>query len=220
MTESKWLRSTDPSAMLEFVRDRASERKLRLFAATCCRRVWHLLVCQESKDAVEVLERCADGLLAPSALKNAWVSASMVRLIRKPRKTDSPAEKTAAWAVSTALFPETGTGVTSTAGQVRGLASLPGERRRQCADLRDLFGNPFRLAPALPALASDTATLALAAYDERDLPEGRLDPARLAVLADALEEAGCTDAGVLSHLRSPGPHVRGCWALDLVLGKS
>jgi hypothetical protein len=45
------------------------------------------------------------------------------------------------------------------------------------------------------------------------------DPQRLAVLADALEEAGCNDAEILTHLRSPGPHVRGCWALDLILGK-
>lgn len=49
--------------------------------------------------------------------------------------------------------------------------------------------------------------------------EGTLDPARLAVLSDALEEAGCAEAALLTHLRSPGPHVRGCWALDLVLGR-
>jgi hypothetical protein len=40
-----------------------------------------------------------------------------------------------------------------------------------------------------------------------------------AILADALEEAGCTDAAILSHLRGPGPHVRGCWVVDLLLGK-
>jgi hypothetical protein len=62
-------------------------------------------------------------------------------------------------------------------------------------------------------------SLAQAAYDERNLPSGHLDNARLAVLSDALEEAGCTDADILSHLRSPGLHVRGCWALDLVLAK-
>jgi hypothetical protein len=42
---------------------------------------------------------------------------------------------------------------------------------------------------------------------------------RLAVLADALEDAGCTDAEILSHCRSPGPHVRGCWVVDEILGK-
>jgi hypothetical protein len=49
------------------------------------------------------------------------------------------------------------------------------------------------------------------------MPVGHLHADRLAVLADALEDAGCTDAEVTEHLRSPGPHVRGCWALDLVL---
>ena len=62
--------------------------------------------------------------------------------------------------------------------------------------------------------------LAQAAYDERELPSGTLDATRLAVLADALEEAGCPDRTILDHLRGPGPHVRGCWAVDLLLGKS
>jgi hypothetical protein len=61
--------------------------------------------------------------------------------------------------------------------------------------------------------------LAAVAYEERQLPSGELDPARLAVLADALEESGCTNGDILGHLRQPGTHVRGCWALDKVLGK-
>ena len=61
--------------------------------------------------------------------------------------------------------------------------------------------------------------MAEAAYEQRELPAGTLDPARLTVLADALEDAGCADADLLGHLRGPGPHVRGCWAVDLLLGK-
>ena len=61
--------------------------------------------------------------------------------------------------------------------------------------------------------------MARAAYEERFLPSGELDPARLSVLADALEEAGA-EGELLAHLRGPGPHVRGCWAVDLVLGKA
>jgi hypothetical protein len=90
-----------------------------------------------------------------------------------------------------------------------------------CDLLRELIGNPFRpgridttrLPPPIPALAQ-------AAYLERTLPGGTLDPARLAILADALEEAGCNEADLLSHLREPGFHVRGCWALDLVTGRA
>jgi hypothetical protein len=68
-------------------------------------------------------------------------------------------------------------------------------------------------------LTATVQALAQAAYNERSLPVGTLDLSRLAVLGDALEEAGCGDDTLLTHLRSPGPHVRGCWALDLVLAK-
>jgi hypothetical protein len=94
----------------------------------------------------------------------------------------------------------------------------------QCDLMRELFGNPFRPVQGVDSAwlvwqGGTVAQLAQTAYDERHLPEGRLEPARLAVVADALEDAGCTRAELLGHLRGPGPHVRGCWALDLVLGK-
>jgi hypothetical protein len=104
-------------------------------------------------------------------------------------------------------------------------SALAAEREVQAILLRDLFGNPFRpLAPLDAAvLAGSGGTvirLAEAVYDERDLPAGTFRPDRLAVLADALEDAGSTDAELLAHLRSPGPHVRGCIAVDLVLNYS
>jgi hypothetical protein len=88
------------------------------------------------------------------------------------------------------------------------------------ACLRDLFGPlPFRPVTLDAWLTPDVAAVARAAYEERSLPAGALDPARLAVLADALEEIGCDNSEVLAHLRGPGPHVRGCWAVDLTLGR-
>ena len=87
--------------------------------------------------------------------------------------------------------------------------------------VREIFGNPFRPEPLdLSRITPTVETLAQAAYDDRTVPAGELYKDRLAVLSDALEEAGCTDSAILTHLRSPGPHVRGCWALDLLLGKS
>jgi hypothetical protein len=96
------------------------------------------------------------------------------------------------------------------------------EHAAQAELVRDLFWDPLgrHAGPFLLNGNPDLLLLARAAYDERRLPEGTLDAGRLAVLADALEESGCTDAGLLGHLRSPGPHVRGCHALDLVLGKT
>jgi hypothetical protein len=96
--------------------------------------------------------------------------------------------------------------------------------QRAVADLvREVYGNPFHQVQLNPAWKSwnngIVLKLAQAAYDERSLPTGHLDPARLALLADALEDAGCTDAEILGHLRGPGPHVRGCWAVDLIQEK-
>jgi hypothetical protein len=94
----------------------------------------------------------------------------------------------------------------------------------QCHLLRDIFGNPFRPASLAPSVLTwNDATvvrLARAAYDERHMPEGTLDNGRLAVLADALEEAGCQDQDILGHCRSGGEHVRGWWPVDLCLGKT
>ena len=90
----------------------------------------------------------------------------------------------------------------------------------QCMTILDIFGNPFRPVALDSGWKSSTVlTLAQAAYDERALPSGHLDNARLGILSDALEEAGAAGE-ILAHLRSPGPHVRGCWAVDLVLGKN
>jgi hypothetical protein len=94
------------------------------------------------------------------------------------------------------------------------------ERQEQARLLREVTGNPFRpVVITASCLTPSVVSLAEAASAARDLPSGHLDTARLAVLSDALEDAGCDNTELLGHLRSPGPHVRGCWALDLVLGK-
>jgi hypothetical protein len=93
-------------------------------------------------------------------------------------------------------------------------------RKIQIALLLDVLGPP--ILPVLPPavrLAPEVIRLVRAAYNERLLPFNELDPKRLGILSDALEEAGCSDEAILSHLRSSGPHICGCWALDLVLGK-
>jgi hypothetical protein len=103
---------------------------------------------------------------------------------------------------------------------------VPWRQNRPCCELvRDIFGRfPSRPLPTLPVSVltwrdSLVVNLAKAAYDNRLLPSGHLDPARLAVLADALEDASCQEPQILEHLRGEGPHVRGCWVVDLLLGK-
>lgn len=89
------------------------------------------------------------------------------------------------------------------------------EKADQCVVLRDIFDNPFlpRVEPpaCLPRKGGTVRTLAEAIYRERTFGD-------MPALADALEDAGCTEPRLLTHLRSGGPHFRGCWALDLVRG--
>jgi hypothetical protein len=101
-----------------------------------------------------------------------------------------------------------------------GAEAWPAEAKARADILRCIFENPFRPATLSPAWQTpQVLTLAQAAYEQRELPAGTLDTVRLAVLADALEEAGCDQADLVAHLRGAGPHVRGCWAVDLLLGK-
>lgn len=90
---------------------------------------------------------------------------------------------------------------------------VPGEWKVQGDLFRDIFGNPFRPVTLDPEWLTSTVTaLARHMYDS-------LDFTAMPILADALEEVGCENADILSHCRGPGPHVRGCWVVDLVLGK-
>jgi hypothetical protein len=248
MTEEEWLTCTDPTPMLEFLRGKASDRKLRLFACVCCRRIWHLLSHKYYKRAVEVAERHADQVTSPDELPICYGEVSHVCNYRDT--SADPIEKAGGLggyavmltASSDVAFPKYDDGITAhydpyyaaktAAGAVARTFALSGRlgvdlqdcRQWEGAILRDLF-RPFPFHPVIisPSLLTwNDATvvrLAQAAYEERHLPAGTLDNTRLAVLADALEEADCSNEDVLGHLRGPGPHVRGCWAIDLCLGK-
>jgi hypothetical protein len=222
MTELVWLACTDPGPMLEFLRSKASERKLRLFACACCRRIWHLLTDVRSLQAVEVAERYADGEAGLGALTAAGQAASSVTLDawgHAAAAAEFAAEAT--WSDDEFGGAYRAALSASSASLARGQT----DSTVQCDPLRDLTGPlPFRAARIGPTWLTWSAgalvKLAQTTYDDRLLPAGTLAPARLAILADALEEAGCTDLDILNHCRQPGVHVRGCWVVDLLLGKS
>jgi hypothetical protein len=231
VTEAEWLACDDQEAMLEALRGRGSGRKLRLFACACCRRAWRYLPNEAARRVVEANERLADGAALPGDelaeddfafaefdpagghgdYVYSYAHGAVEQLgHREGLSAALGAAHGVSYAEATATNSFAQAPRSRTQVQSRALADL----------LRDICGNPFRpysvnpvwLTPAVTALAS-------VAYEERSLPSGELDPVRLSVLADALEEAGCSDPDLLGHLRSPGPHARGCWALDLVLGK-
>jgi hypothetical protein len=227
MSEAEWLTATDPGPMLEYLRDKVSDRKLRLFACACCRRIFHVLT--DSRHAVELAEKYADGHATLAELESAQDEAEL--LWGDPQVSEDPALMhpfrgySTVWPSGDDATEVTDFCVRMAAEAVAGSGGASGPERGAQSDLlRCIFGNPFRTAPAVdPAWFAGTGgvlqRLARVAYEERQLAEGTLDPARLTVLADALEDAGCTDPELLGHLREPGPHVRGCWALDLILSK-
>jgi hypothetical protein len=257
VTETEWLACQVPWLMLEHLRasGRASDRKFRLWACACVRRVWGQLHAQPSRHAVEVAERYADGeateqeraaayKAADSVLhamdygdwrQSAARAASEAAMVKPEQRSWWSRAPGAAESAARAVPSAIGKSPEPSSGQVEGYHEVrwPGRHRPlwladelldECAVqsdlLRDVFGNPFRPSTCDPAWRTpDTLALAQAAYEERQLPAGTLDATRLAVLADALEEAGCSDRAMLSHLREPGPHVRGCWVVDLILNR-
>jgi hypothetical protein len=227
MTEAEWLACDNPNVLWEHCDRRATERKKMLLRVAFCRHA--LTVTNQAEQyefEVSVLEGCADGQLDGAVRARvfqylSWPARETQR--RDPTIGDPPA----LW-MEEAMIAATAPGgraTESTLAFAQGAIKASGvggpAPRPFLAFIRDIFGNPFRPLGVGRACGDGAVVcLAQAAYDERVLPSGHIDNARLAVLSDALEEAGCTDDAVLTHLRSSGPHVRGCWALDLILGKN
>jgi hypothetical protein len=232
--EVEWLASSDPGSLCQILGYlqyhagyRISARKWRRFALACVRRVAHVFKDWRTPGLVDAVDQFADGISGEQELYRLWMLAGDPPSLDGGSPDDCPPEQRAAACAGTALgFAATGRvesfEAKNAAGWAQEAAEDPqAEAQAQAALLRDLFGNPFR--PVGIDLARPTPTvvsLSLAAYNERLLPSGYIDPARLAVLADAVEEAGCTDRAILDHTRGPGPHVRGCWVVDQLLNKA
>ncbi len=226
MTEADWLTATDPRLMLEFLRGQTSDRKLRLFAVACCRRIWHVMTDECSRAAVEMGERSADE--AVDLVKLDLLSGTAEGEFQDAiRNTDEfPVEDHAGVTASQYTAACEAASYASNAPVVRfedavvvakaaseAVPDTTEETQQQSSLLHDIFGYPFRPVVFDPAWRSETVTaLAAGIYADRAFD-------RLPILADALEEAGCDHPHILNHCRGPGPHVRGCWAVDLVLGK-
>jgi hypothetical protein len=208
--EAEWQASDDLGWMLGYIAKRASGRKFRLYTCASGRLIWYSLV-EEFRTLIAAAELFADGQCTAQRLSA--LKGSCTKAMNKGRVQSDVLENL--WCMEVA-----NTNAVGGAWRYAYFTNSGTPNARQSAIVRCIFGNPFRVPLANPRhLSPAVVSLAGVAYDERDLPSGHLDPDRLAILADALEDAGSTDASILDHLRSPGPHVRGCWALDLVLGR-
>jgi hypothetical protein len=236
----KWFAYRNPKSMLTHLKA-ASVRKGRLFAIACCRHVWHLMDFDDCRQAVQLAERLVEGeataeeaqrtaeqlkqtmesldptFRGPRRGVRAWSlwSARKVLADAEPRTPDRPSDSSF--------------GVLGTRESVMNLIShasvtsydnppprgpQEAEERAQAELVREVLGNPYRLvAFAERWRTADVLFLAQAIYADRAFDQ-------TAILADALEEAGCNSAELLDHLRrQSSAHVRGCWALDVVLGR-
>lgn len=234
MTEQEWVDCTDPNSMLAFLHNRVSARKLRLFACACCRRIWHLLSSQDSvRKAVEGAELYTDGLLGDTEWANLYYA-----LVNYHHKIEHRTEEFIAVSAALATMveftsPQFHRIITRGAYEARRAATkafsrfmghlespeeiradLAREGSEQAVLMRELIG-PQLFRPYsfnLCRLNTTVKAMAQAIYENslfQDSP----------ILADALEDAGCTNADILNHLRGPGPHVRGCWCVDLLLDR-
>jgi hypothetical protein len=243
LTEQEWETSRNPAAMVAYMDSRASARRRRLFPCACVRRVWSQLTDPRSRAAVETAERFADGLATEAELRAAHAAADALVF-----SFGTSANEAAAAAARDVAAPEVEGALFSPFNSVprraaeaarfeamrravaRGKMQLPpGSREAEQAAQADLgrciFGSPFRepfvVSPTVLSHNDDVVVkLATVIFNERDPASGELDTSRLAILADALEEAGVDDQAALDHLRGRGPHARGCHALDACLGKT
>jgi hypothetical protein len=222
----------------------ASPRKLRLFAVACCRCSRPLLSNDGHRHAVDLAERFADGLATEKELSAAFEQArELVGTLHTGRTEPEIRRWAEAGAVLHATAPaDRGRIAAAETGWHVARASASQEvDERMAALLRDIIGNPFRaLSPVRPPdppwltaevlaatgpwphlldgwfnsawVTSDAVAVARQMYESRDF-------SALPILADAFQDAGCANATVLDHCRCSGPHIRGCWVVDLVLGK-
>jgi hypothetical protein len=242
MTEAEWLEADNldplvaflerevvtlvdrvPSEHREAVRHHlltlTSERKRRLLACAVARGVWPLLIDERSRIAVEVAERFADGRADDGELAAAVADAIRARDEVQMARSAARAATAAVMVARFEIRLREASEVCAVAATMGSLWPMLAEAKRwQAAQVRDIFGNPFRPPPAIdPSWLgwNDGAVISLARaiYEEsrfEDTP----------VLADALEEAGCRDEEVLGHLRGPGQHAKGCFLIDLLKGRN
>jgi hypothetical protein len=248
MTETEWDACADPEPMIGFLGTRLRlgsietvspvGRKLRLFSVGCCRHVEHALTDPRSLHALNVFERYVDR--AATEVERQEILDSAAEVNETARRSDG--HHIAAQAVYEAIFDvvsdefknarvvamDIARAAKVVAYELQddvsaGSNAQQAEREYQAELVREMFGNPFRPVTFDPAWhTSDVMLLANGIYAERAFD-------RMPILADALQDAGCDSAdnplpprggNLLDHLRDPNAtHVRGCWALDLVLGK-
>jgi hypothetical protein len=227
MTEEEWLTCENPHPLLEYLRGKGTDRKLRLLLCAIGRSMPDGYVREEEAAALQVSERYADGEVSNDELnafrnkqKRSWirgsptpVSMSWSSLLVCSRKLlMQSCFELCARTLRSRIVELTDEPAWERSRQLR--HSLLGrERPRFLTIIHCIFGNPFRPVTILPEWRTPTVvSLATGIYEERAFD-------RMPILADALMDASCDNETILTHCRGPGPHTRGCWVLDLLTNR-
>ena len=231
MNELAWLAGADPIAMLDHLAATATDRKLRLFACACVRRYWADFRYPTPRLAVAMAERLAEGTAtieeveamrgqaemsagnAPELDQYAYIAAGQTLQEQAADAARSAPESIRQHAIRIAAYE-----MVYSENEAEAVArARVEESRRQVELLNELFGNPFRPAVLQPHWLAwgDGVVVSMA----REIEEAQRF-AELPYLADALMDAGCDDETLLRHSRQTEGHIRGCWVLDVLLGKN
>ncbi len=223
MTEAERLACSDPLPVLHSCWGKLSERKLRLFQVACCRRIWPFMPDASCREAIVAAEHYADGEVNVEELTKA-----ARKLAEVPSSEDGVATGARSAAVLAAEKPNVWHplyfGVALVVADIAEDVARGGNGRdpesafvvasaEEAQLLLCICGDPLQPTTFAADWRTDTVlTLARQMYESRDF-------SAMPILADALQDAGCDNADILDHCRGPGPHVRGCWVIDLILGK-
>jgi hypothetical protein len=225
MTEKEWLAGENTPEMVGLLAGKqVNDRKFRLFACasfdTFASDEWGIDPPAEARRIVEVSRRFADGNATEKERLRALRSANKgIRtsgnqsLICVAWRAAHYALHRVPWVTAHNAF-STPHNLMCAAPSRKQKITLARANESAVALFREVFGNPFRPVTVSAEWRTETAVaLARQMYDSRDF-------SAMPILADALQDAGCDSAEILDHCRGPGPHVRGCFVVDLVLGKS
>jgi hypothetical protein len=202
MTEQQWTNARNIRRMLEYLEPRGTARKFRLLACACCRQWRDVVRGKLLAEMVDYAESFADDLIEPVKYLQYTADLLYYPVVAELAELD---------------------GVTSANKVVAALEERHGKQvsGKILSMIHEIFGNPFRPIRFDAAWRTpEVLRVAEEAYDRPALFTGRIDTGSLAVLSDALEDAGCAENSILSHLRGTGTHVRGCWVVDACLGQS
>ena len=216
MTEAEWLAATDSVTMLDYLRGKMSDRKLRLFTCAVCRQLAPFVETVSFIQGIELAESYADGKGTKAAMKRQrqTLDERNYSLAMGPNWASGECDALflAIAALSERDFRTFPTYLSDQMAEGRS-KSMMDVFRSTFVLVKDIFDNPFRPITINPSwLTSTVFALAPGIYSEKAFD-------RMPILADALQDAGCDNEDLLNHCRGPEPHVRGCFVIDALLDK-